>query len=42
MLFGPPTYVFFNAGGEEIPDLRVVGFQDAALFKTTLDRALSQ
>lgn len=39
-LFGPPAYVFFNAGGGEIPDLRVVGFQDAAAFKVTLNRAL--
>ncbi|QLQ26615.1 MAG: protein-disulfide reductase DsbD [Dechloromonas sp.] len=38
-LFGPPGIVFFTAGGQEIPGLRVVGFQEAASFLRTLDKA---
>ncbi|MBL8470580.1 MAG: protein-disulfide reductase DsbD [Rhodocyclaceae bacterium] len=40
-LFGPPGIVFFDRGGREIGDLRVVGFQDAAQFSAVLDRALA-
>jgi thiol:disulfide interchange protein DsbD len=38
-LFGPPGIVFFTPGGQEIPGLRVVGFQEAASFLRTLDKA---
>jgi thiol:disulfide interchange protein DsbD len=39
-LFGPPGIIFFNPGGHERKDVRVVGFQDATRFTATLDRAL--
>ena len=39
-LFGPPGIIFFDAQGREARDLRVVGFQDAALFGSVLDKAL--
>jgi thiol:disulfide interchange protein DsbD len=39
-LFGPPGIVFFRPGGAERKDVRVVGFQDATRFSSTLDRAL--
>ena len=38
-LFGPPGIIFFAAGGKEIEGLRVVGFQDAASFLSTLKQA---
>jgi thiol:disulfide interchange protein DsbD len=38
-LFGPPGIVFFRPGGDEVPGVRVVGFQDAASFLRTLDKA---
>ena len=38
-LFGPPGIVFFNRAGKEIDGLRVIGYQDAARFAQTLDRA---
>jgi thiol:disulfide interchange protein DsbD len=37
-LFGPPGIIFFQAGGAERRDIRVVGYQDAARFASTLDR----
>jgi thioredoxin:protein disulfide reductase len=39
-LFGPPGIVFFDREGQEIPGLRVIGFQPAAKFAAVLDRAL--
>jgi len=39
-LFGPPGIVFFDRGGKEIGGLRVVGFQPADKFATTLDLVL--
>lgn len=39
-LFGPPGIMFFEAGGKEIADARVVGFQDAKRFTESLDRVL--
>ena len=39
-LFGPPGIIFFEAGGRELADLRVVGFQSAQQFLPTLERAL--
>ena len=37
-LFGPPGIVFFDARGQEIKGMRVVGFQDADRFCKTLAR----
>ncbi|OHC63729.1 MAG: thiol:disulfide interchange protein [Rhodocyclales bacterium RIFCSPLOWO2_02_FULL_63_24] len=39
-LFGPPGIIFFDAGGRERGDLRVVGFQPAENFLPTLERVL--
>jgi thiol:disulfide interchange protein DsbD len=39
-LFGPPGIIFFDAGGRELVDLRVVGFQPAEVFLPTLERVL--
>ncbi|MFA7282527.1 MAG: protein-disulfide reductase DsbD [Sterolibacterium sp.] len=41
-LFGPPGIIFFDAKGKEAADLRVVGFQDAAVFGRVLDNALAR
>lgn len=35
-LFGPPGIVFFGAGASEIPDTRVIGYQDAEEFLRSL------
>ena len=35
-LFGPPGILFFDAGGKEMSDFRVTGYQDAAQFLKTL------
>ena len=37
-LFGPPGIIFFEPGGTERREIRVVGFQDATRFASTLDR----
>ena len=39
-LFGPPGIIFWNAGGKELADLRVVGFQNADTFLPTIERVL--
>ena len=39
-LFGPPGIIFWNSAGNELPDLRVVGFQSAEKFLPTLERVL--
>ncbi|MDZ4254552.1 MAG: protein-disulfide reductase DsbD [Sulfuritalea sp.] len=39
-LFGPPGIIFFDAGGRELVDLRVIGFQSAEAFLPTLERVL--
>ncbi len=39
-LFGPPGMIFFDAGGRELVDLRVIGFQPADKFLPTLERVL--
>jgi len=39
-LFGPPGIVFFDRQGNEIKGLRVIGFQSADKFATTLDLVL--
>ena len=38
-LFGPPAILFFNEQGREQADLRVIGYQDAAQFGSSLARA---
>jgi thiol:disulfide interchange protein DsbD len=38
-LFGPPGMVFFDATGRELPGVRVIGFQDPAQFKHSLQAA---
>jgi len=38
-LFGPPAILFFDRSGQEQSDLRVIGYQDAAQFSTSLKRA---
>ena len=38
-LFGPPGIILFDAQGREIGSTRVVGFQDAARFSTSLAAA---
>ena len=40
-LFGPPGIIFFEPGGRERKDVRVVGFQDASRFASNLDRLLT-
>ena len=35
-LFGPPGIIFFDAAGEEVRGVRVVGYQDAGQFLATL------
>lgn len=37
-LFGPPGIILFDAQGNEIPDSRVVGFQDAQKFMQSLEK----
>lgn len=41
-LFGPPGIIFFEPGGREISDIRVVGFQDAQRFARVLDQVLAR
>jgi thiol:disulfide interchange protein DsbD len=40
-LFGPPGIIFFDRQGKEIQGLRVIGYQPAERFLSTLDRAAS-
>lgn len=37
-LYGPPGILFFDAKGHELSDFRVVGYQDATQFLTSLQR----
>jgi thiol:disulfide interchange protein DsbD len=37
-LFGPPGIILFNAAGQEIPDSRVIGFQNKDKFSASLGR----
>ena len=39
-LFGPPGIIFFDAGGRERVDQRVIGFQSADQFLPALERVL--
>jgi thiol:disulfide interchange protein DsbD len=38
-LFGPPGTIFFDADGREVPNARIVGFQNTAQFLKTLESA---
>lgn len=38
-LFGPPGTIFFDAQGQELKEVRVIGYQDAQRFNSTLDAA---
>jgi len=38
-LFGPPGTIFFDARGQELAGVRVIGFQDAERFQTSLGAA---
>jgi thiol:disulfide interchange protein DsbD len=38
-LFGPPGTIFFDARGQELRGVRVIGFQNAEKFASTLDAA---
>jgi len=37
-LFGPPGIILFDRQGKEIPDSRVIGYQDANKFLGSLSR----
>ena len=37
-LFGPPGIIFYDAQGQEISTVRIVGFQDAAQFQKSLQQ----
>ncbi len=39
-LFGPPGIIFYDTGGRELADLRVIGFVPADKFLPTLERVL--
>lgn len=41
-LFGPPGIIFFDSNGNELKDVRVVGFQNAERFSESLDRVLAK
>jgi thiol:disulfide interchange protein DsbD len=38
-ILGPPTIVFFDASGRELPDYRVVGFMKAGEFQAHVAQA---
>ncbi|MDX2478349.1 MAG: protein-disulfide reductase DsbD [Gammaproteobacteria bacterium] len=38
-LFGPPALLFFGTDGQEIRHMRVIGYQDAAEFTATVEKA---
>jgi len=41
-LFGPPGIMFFEVGGTQMRDIRVVGFQSADQFSGVLDQVLAR
>jgi thiol:disulfide interchange protein DsbD len=41
-LFGPPGIMFFDGKGRELPEARVIGFQDAERFGRSLDKVVSR
>lgn len=38
-LYGPPGIIFFNRDGEELPNMRVIGFKNAEEFAAHVNRA---
>lgn len=40
-LYGPPGIIFFNRDGEELPNMRVVGYKPADEFAAHVDRAFN-
>ncbi len=40
-LFGPPGIMFFDSKGQQLEQLRVIGFQDATRFSKVLDEVLA-
>lgn len=38
-LYGPPGIIFFNTNGEELPNMRVIGFKSAEEFTAHVNRA---
>ncbi|RIX48288.1 MAG: protein-disulfide reductase DsbD [Rhodocyclales bacterium GT-UBC] len=40
-LFGPPGIMFFDKNGQEIKSVRVVGFQEAAVFLKNIQRTMT-
>ncbi len=38
-LYGPPGIIFFNRGGSELPNMRVIGFKSAEEFSAHVNRA---
>jgi thiol:disulfide interchange protein DsbD len=38
-LFGPPAFLFFGLDGQELRNLRVIGYQDDSEFTATIDKA---
>jgi thiol:disulfide interchange protein DsbD len=40
-LFGPPGIMFFDSKGQQLEQLRVIGFQDASRFSKVLDEVLA-
>ncbi len=40
-LFGPPGIIFFEPGGHELKQIRVVGFQNATKFAEILDQVIA-
>jgi thioredoxin:protein disulfide reductase len=41
-LYGPPGIMFFEPGGKEISDVRVIGYMDAKRFIDVLDKVLQR
>ena len=41
-LFGPPATIFFDDHGNELPGTRVIGFEPANQFLTSLARVVRQ
>jgi len=38
---GVPTILFFNKTGQEIPELRILGFEKPEIFVTKMNQVLS-
>ena len=40
-LFGPPAILFFDANGDEVGNLRMIGYMDAEDFSAHLDKVIN-